>query len=239
MTDPPSSPPGDRVLRARGRARLDVRARVGAALPGQDALYGNSIPTPRSASRRASRRSALAGSSRTIPWCYRALGAYYETVNPIDSSRDRGVHSGASGSLRTTSTCSGRSRERGRPWATGTARRLGFARPRCSTPVRRAAPRGSGGRAHAAPAVRRGRLGRRPGARARADNWSTSWQKVMVALGQRRPRQCSGGDSRAAPRQIDPASAPGLLRDLPGSRLGARRGSAAAGARLAPERVRR
>ena len=145
---------------------------LGAALPRPHApLRRTASRTRRWASRRGSRPSAPAGSSRTIPWSTGPSARTTRPSIPIDLDRARrGVRAGRSGSRPTTSACSARSRaiepSLGR-WdsAASAARRA----PRCWTRARSSSPASWPMCSRCFGSYARGRLRRRPGARARPD----------------------------------------------------------------------
>ena len=140
-------------------------------------------PTPRSASRRGSRRSAPACSGPTTRWSTWPSATTTASVNPIDNDARWRSTSGASGSRPTTWTCSVRSRSPSRRWAGGTARRRGSPARRCwiraRSPIAARWPRRYCTFGGTPPPTPR-RTGRSRSRRPISDAWSL---KVMVALG--------------------------------------------------------
>ena len=83
VQDPAEPAAGDRLLRARGRARLDVRDRLGPALPRPNAALRQRRPRPRARRAGAARGGARPpAQARTIPWSTGPSARYYAIVNP-------------------------------------------------------------------------------------------------------------------------------------------------------------
>ena len=203
LTDPPCLRRAIGLLRARGRARLDVRARLGPALPRPDrGSTATASPTPRSASRRGSPPSGPAGST---PERAAGLPRLGRVLRDRGSGRQRARRSRstsrASGSRPTTSSLLGgargqRSTSLGR-WDSAAARlaRAALLDPRSATVARRLAD--------VRTAVLRqypeARLRRRPRARARADQSRHAVRQGDGRAGRGRSRRRPGSDP-ARPR---------------------------------------
>ncbi len=125
VSNPADPPPGDRVLRAGGRARLDVRDRLGAPLPRPARCSTEQRPGPRARRAGAARGGAGPPAQPNEPLGYRALGRVLPTVDPRLRARARGVRAGCPARPRQRQICSGRSRPRRRAlgrWDSAAAR---------------------------------------------------------------------------------------------------------------------
>ena len=189
--------PGDRVLRAGGRARLHLRHRVGPARPTPErTLYGNSVPDPALGEQAPPRGGAgPPAQAERAPRSFEPSVPYYATVDPRLPARRSRSTSRVSGCAPDNVSLLGRlavtrdgSRPLGQRGSAAGARRV-------AGPPLGDRRQSTGRRPRCASAVPRRRLRRRPLGRARAEqSRHVVGRRCWSTLGQGRSRQCPLSD---------------------------------------------
>ena len=230
IADPPSLRERDHLLRAGGGARLDLRAAwAQLARAHADLLLQRARRTRRAPTRRGAPPSAPRPLAPDRPETHLALGDYYALDRGDNASGARGVRGGPqerAGQRRPATRPALAEQSLGRWDSRRAAPGAGLdARPPLGD--HRAAPRRKA--CSACGAIPRRRPPPTAGLAVAPDNLDLIENKAMVHLAQ---GDLAGARAaiRAAPAEVEPTDARGLLRQLLGSLLGARRRPAAAAA---------